>query len=80
VVVVVAERVHNVFSSTLEAPAERMIFSCVVVITHVSAARFFDFDFDLLFFDSKFLARSATFVLDVVGRVGAAAVFALSDV
>ena len=77
-VMVVAEGVCDTIGSTLEAAAEGVIFALVVVVTHIVAAGLVDLD--VFFFDWDFLVRSATIVLDVVGRVGAAAVVTLSYV
>lgn len=78
VMVAAAEGVCDTIGSTLEAPAEGVIFTLVVVVTHVVAAGLVDLD--VFFFDLDFLGRSATLVLDVVSRVGAAAVVTLSYV
>jgi hypothetical protein len=66
----VTEWVRNTISGTLEAAAEGVIFTLVVVVTHVVAAG--SIDFDVFPFDSDFFGRSATFVLGVVCRVDAA--------
>jgi hypothetical protein len=76
--VMVTEWVSNTIGGTLEATAEGVIFTLVVVVTHVVAA--WSVDLDVFLFDSDFFGRSATFVLDVVGRVDAAAVVALGYV
>ena len=78
VMMVVAEGVCDTLGSTLEAAAEGVIFALVVVVTHVVAAGLVDLN--VFFFDSDFLGRSATVVLNVVRRVGAAAVVTLSYV
>jgi hypothetical protein len=76
--VMVTEWVSNTIGGTLEATAEGVIFTLVVVVTHVVAAG--SVDLDVFLFDLDFFGRSATFVLDVVGRVDAAAVVALGYV
>ena len=76
--VVVTEWVNNTIGGTLEATAEGVIFALVVVVTHVVAAG--SVDLDVFLFDLDFFSRSATLVLDVVGRVDAAAVVALGYV
>jgi hypothetical protein len=78
VMVVMLERVRDAVGSTLEATPKGVVFALVVVVTHVFAARLVDFD--VFFFDSNFFGGSTTFVLDVVGRIDAAAVVALGDV
>lgn len=72
-----AERVCDALGSTLETTAEGGVLALVVVVTHVVAARLVDFD--VFFLDLDF-CRAATFVFNVVGRVDAAAVVALSYV
>ena len=76
--VMVTEWVNNTIGGPLEATAEGVIFALVVVVTHVVAAG--SVDLDVFLFDLDFFGRSATFVLDVVGRVDAAAVVALGYV
>jgi hypothetical protein len=76
--VMVAEWVNNTIGGTLEATAEGVIFALVVVVTHVVAAG--SVNLDVFLFDLDFFSGSATFVLDVVGRVDAAAVVALGYV
>jgi hypothetical protein len=76
--VMVTEWVNNAVGGTLEATAEGVVFALVVVVTHVVAAG--SVDLDVFFFDLDFFGRSATFVLDVVGRIDAAAVVALGYV
>ena len=68
--VMVTEWVSNAIGGTLEATAEGVIFALVVVVTHVVAAG--SVDFDVFLFDLDLFGRSATFVLDVVGRANAA--------
>jgi hypothetical protein len=68
--VMVTEWVSNTIGGTLEATAEGVVFVVVVVVTHVFAAE--SVDFDVFLFDLDFFGRSATFVLDVVGRTEAA--------
>lgn len=72
------EGMGDTLGGTLEAAAEGVVFTLVVVVTHVVAARLVDFD--VVSFDTNFFGRAAALVLDVVGRIGAAAVVALSDV
>jgi hypothetical protein len=76
--VMVTEWVNNTIGGTLEATAEGVIFALVVVVTHVVAAG--SVNLDVFLFDLDFFSGSATFVLDVVGRVDAAAVVALGYV
>jgi hypothetical protein len=71
------ERMDNTVGSTLEAAAEGVVFTLVVVVTHVFAARLVDLD--VFFFDSDFFGRPTAFVLDVVCRISTAA-FALDVV
>jgi hypothetical protein len=68
--VMVTEWVSNTIGGTLKATAEGVVFALVVVVTHVVAAG--SVDFDVFLFDLDFFGRSATFVLDVVGRTEAA--------
>jgi hypothetical protein len=68
--VMVTEWVSNTIGGTLEATAEGVVFVVVVVVTHVFAAE--SVDFDVFLFDLNLFGRSATFVLDVVGRTKAA--------
>jgi hypothetical protein len=72
------EGMGDTLGGTLEAAAERVVFTLVVVVTHVVAARLVDFD--VFFFDTHFFAGATALVLDVVGRIGAAAVVALREV
>jgi hypothetical protein len=76
--IMVTEWVSNTIGGTLKATAEGVIFALVVVVTHVVAAG--SVDLDVFLFDLDFFGRSATFVLDVVGRVDATAVVALGYV
>jgi hypothetical protein len=78
VMAAMVEWMGNTLGSTLEAAAEGVVFTLVVVVTHVVAAGLVDLD--VFFFDSDFFGRSTAFVLDVVGRIDAAAVVALGDV
>jgi hypothetical protein len=77
--VTVTEWVNNTIGGTLEATAEGVILALVVVVTHVVAAAG-SVELDVFLFDLDFFGRPATFVLDVVGRVDAAAVVALGYV
>jgi hypothetical protein len=72
------EWVRDPLGSTFEAAAEGVVFALVVVVAHVVTARLVDLD--VFCFDWDFFGGSATFVLDVVGRVDAAAVVALGYV
>lgn len=73
---------HNVVDRTLDAAAEAVVLTFVVVVTHIyfvleGLVCLDDFSFDGDFGVSDW---SATLVFDVVGWVDPAAVFALGDV
>lgn len=77
VMVVMVEWVPDAVGSTFDAAAEGVIVAVVVVVAHVSFVLSVDFDIG---FDSYVCNRAATFVLDVVRGVGAAAVVSLSNI
>ena len=72
---VMMEGVHDSIGSALEAAAERVVVTLVVVVAHVS----FVVDLDVGF-DSYVCCGTAAFVLDVVGGIDAAAVVLLGNV
>ena len=76
--VMMMEGMEDTVGGTLDAAPEGVVLALVVVVAHVVAAGLVDGDF--FPFDFDVLGRPATFVLDVVGRVGAPAVVALGYV
>jgi hypothetical protein len=77
VVTVRIEGVEDAVGGALEAAADGVVVTVVVVVTHVSFVWLVELDVG---FDSYFLGRATAFELNVVGGVGAAAVVALGNV
>lgn len=66
-VMVVGEWMHDTVCGTFDSAAEAVVFTLVVVVTHVSSSNWL-IDFDLFFLYSDFWSGgAATVVLDVVG-------------
>lgn len=79
VVTVVRKWVKDAVSGTLDTATEAVVVPLVVVVTHVSSVRLIDRDLFLLNGDVG-LQGTTSFVLDVVGGVGAAAEVSLGNV
>jgi hypothetical protein len=77
-VMVVGERMHDPVGGSLDSTAEAVVLTLVVVVTHISSDWLVDLD--LFLFNDDFGVGTASLVLDVVGRIHAATVFALSHV
>jgi len=80
--IVVGEWVEDSVGSTLDTSSEAVVFTVVVVVTHLASWFFLDFDFSYcVFFDDNVVSDwSATFVFYVVVGLDFAAVLSLSDV
>jgi len=77
------ERVEDSVSCTLDASSEAVVFTVVVVVTHLASWFLVDFDFCYCVpFNNNVVSSngSTTLVFDVVGWMGAATVLSLGDV
>jgi len=80
--VVVRQGVKDSIGSTLDASSEAVVFTVVVVVTHLASWFSVDFDFSYCSFLNHNVVSnwSATLVFDVVVWLNLAAVLSLSDV